>query len=398
MRLEEFRKKRLDSAMERAGADILIATMPSNLFYLTGGYVSVMQAAVSHAECAAGYVPESGKVFYVAGYSEMPTIYEFAGDEAEAFASGGEFCFESAGREGDLFAERIMGCKEKAYETTAKAWAGALRASGKPGAVVAVDEGRIFPSLLEAVQKEAPEFRFVNGNTVFKEARKIKHPEEIEGIERAARTALDSLEAALSEFQTGMTEYELCWSYNRELVKRRALPCYGVVTAGLRAAYSDTVPDRKRRIGAGDMVRFDFGCMLDGYAADLARTAFVGEPDKKTAAYYHAVREGCRAAVQQMKPGALCRDIFGAALETVRKSGIPHYRRHHCGHGIGTEMYDLPGIRPESDEVLEEHMVLCVETPYYELGWGGVQVEHTVAMTETGCGYLDREEDGLILL
>ena len=31
MELQEFRKKRLNAAMESAGADILIATMPANI-------------------------------------------------------------------------------------------------------------------------------------------------------------------------------------------------------------------------------------------------------------------------------------------------------------------------------------------------------------------------------
>ena len=39
---------------------------------------------------------------------------------------------------------------------------------------------------------------------------------------------------------------------------------------------------------------------------------------------------------------------------------------------------------PTSKEVLEEGMVLCVETPYYELGFAGLQVEDTVRVTRDG--------------
>jgi len=34
--------------------------------------------------------------------------------------------------------------------------------------------------------------------------------------------------------------------------------------------------------------------------------------------------------------------------------------------------------------VFEEGMVICVETPYYELGFGGLQVEDTMAVTRDG--------------
>ena len=43
-------------------------------------------------------------------------------------------------------------------------------------------------------------------------------------------------------------------------------------------------------------------------------------------------------------------------------------------------------------------MTLNVETPYYELGWGGVQMENTVVVTEDGCRYLDKGGDALIVL
>ncbi len=396
--LQDFRMKRIKKSMEDAGADILVATMPSNLSYLTGGYVSVMQSAIQHAECAVGYVPEEDALFYVVGYSELPTVFEFAGLSAEVYVTGGRFCFEKDEACKDGFAESVMTYQNQAYDTTAEAWAAAVKAHRKPGAVVAVDEGRIFPSLLDAVKRELPEYRFAGGNAIFKEARRIKHPDEIMGIRKAAVTASEALMEMLSRFRPGMTEYEMYRDYNLELTKRGAIPCYGVITAGKRAAYSDTVSDRTRKILPGEMVRFDFGCFLDGYCSDLARTAYVGEPDEKTALYYRAVREGCLAAAEKMRPGALCGDIFETAVEMVRSAGIPHYRRHHCGHGIGLEMYDLYSIAPGSEDVVEEQMTFCVETPYYELGWGGVQLEHTLAVTKDGYEYLDKTEDGLILL
>lgn len=33
-------------------------------------------------------------------------------------------------------------------------------------------------------------------------------------------------------------------------------------------------------------------------------------------------------------------------------------------------------------------MVFYVETPYYEIGFGGLQIEKTVLVTESGCEYL----------
>jgi Xaa-Pro aminopeptidase len=54
------------------------------------------------------------------------------------------------------------------------------------------------------------------------------------------------------------------------------------------------------------------------------------------------------------------------------------------GHGIGLEAYDPPTLRAGDPTVFEPGMVFCVETPYYEWGWGGMQVEDLVEITDTG--------------
>jgi Xaa-Pro aminopeptidase len=43
-------------------------------------------------------------------------------------------------------------------------------------------------------------------------------------------------------------------------------------------------------------------------------------------------------------------------------------------------------------------MVFCVETPYYEHGWGGVQVEDAVEITSAGARRLTRSSQELAVL
>jgi Xaa-Pro aminopeptidase len=95
-----------------------------------------------------------------------------------------------------------------------------------------------------------------------------------------------------------------------------------------------------------------------------------------------------------MTPGRPACDVFNGAVERVRELGIPHYRRHHVGHGIGVEYYDLPILNPRTEIPLETGMIFEVETPYYELGFGGAFIEDTVQVTDSGVKVLtelDRE-------
>jgi Xaa-Pro aminopeptidase len=43
-------------------------------------------------------------------------------------------------------------------------------------------------------------------------------------------------------------------------------------------------------------------------------------------------------------------------------------------------------------------MVFCVETPYYEHGWGGVQVEDAVEVTPSGVRLLTPSRADLVVL
>lgn len=61
-------------------------------------------------------------------------------------------------------------------------------------------------------------------------------------------------------------------------------------------------------------------------------------------------------------------NVFDLTMNAVYKSGFTEYRRHHVGHGIGLEPYELPILAPNNEDVIEEGMVLSVETPYYEFG------------------------------
>ena len=397
MELKAYRIERLKAAAAAAGADMIVATLPANLNYITTGYVCINQDVLTRAECAIGYIPSKDKYVYIVGYADLPTVLEFAGNDAEVYFAGGGFFFEK-GAENDEFVDKIMAYKEKAYPTTADAWNAAVRSNLPEGSTIAIDESRIFASQLRAVEEQLSGYHVINGTELFMQARLIKHPEEVAGVEASARCAADSLMAALAQFEPGMTEYRIGELYNIELAKRGAKAYFCTVTSQLRAAFSDTTNDRTRPIVKGDMIRFDFGCILNGYCSDLGRFAVVGEPTDKMRRYYDAVKAGLDEAIAIAKPGVTAGELFDVALDAVRKGGIPHYRRHHTGHGIGLECYDNPTIAHGNPMEVVENMTFNLETPYYELGWGGMMLEDTFAMTANGVRMLDHTTRDIILL
>src|SRR5690606_18514922 len=119
------------------------------------------------------------------------------------------------------------------------------------------------------------------------------------------------------------------------------MPRFVVVTAGERAALADAfATDRPLR--AGDLVRFDVGGVLDGYWSDIGRTAVVGEPDPLQRRFYDAIEAGEAEQLARIRPGLRAGEVFDLAVREVERRGLFPYRRHHCGHGIGLDVYEPP--------------------------------------------------------
>ena len=285
--------------------------------------------------------------------------------------------------------EKIRHWTREPAGSAADALAGVLGDLGGAGHRVGLDEGNLFAPAWARLAERLAGTTLIPAYQLLRRARMVKSPTEVARLERAAQIAEDSVAAVLARLGPGVTEREAVMVYEEEVVRRGASPYFSVITIGERAALADVYPST-RALQPGDLVRFDLGCVYEGYRSDISRTAVLGAPDAKQARYYGAALAGERAAIEAMKPGVPVGRIFDIAVQTTRAAGIPHYQRHHVGHGIGLEPYDPPTIAPGGDTVLEPGMVFCVETPYYEHGWGGVQVEDAVEVTAAGARLLTR--------
>ncbi len=390
--MQAFRIQRLCAAAREKGIDCLVASSPENIAYLTGGYTSIGQSVSASTQLYGVLSVEIEQLTYVVSVAEVPNILEFAGLSADICCYGGfHFDFD---REEDAFTRRAREVCEKRFDTAEAALAAAVRQAGTaPG----FDETRINFSVARRIAGELGLSALTEAGGIFRQARRIKHPREISALQESARVAEEALLEAIEGARPGITEQDLETRYRLAVTRRGAVPYFFVATAAHRAAFVDA-HNTRLQIRAGDMVRFDFGCILNGFYSDLARTMVIGEPDEETRRCYDAVAAGAEAQFAALRPGVRAEELFRAAVEGTRAAGLPHYARSHCGHGIGLEGYDLPSLAEGFDMVIEKDMVLCLETPYYRVGWGGVQIEHTVAVTEDGFTFLDSGDNSLIVV
>lgn len=263
---------------------------------------------------------------------------------------------------------------------------------------IAVDEMGLSPDIYARLVAAFPNAVIAPAYATLRHARRSKSPAALDALRKAAQIADEAIQSMLGEVREGDLHADLVRRMNARIVDLGALPELTNLRLGPGGAMPDVLPNERQTVVPGSIVTWDIVIGRDGYHADTARSAVFGEATPKQRSIYEAVLAGQQRAVALVRPGAHATEIFHAAVETVRASGIPSYVRNHCGHGIGLEVYELPEITPQSADVIEEGGVFNVETPYYEVGFGCLMIEDTLNVTKDGYEYLTRADRGLRVL
>lgn len=300
--------------------------------------------------------------------------YEALGDASLLFRYG-EFFFET-GDDGPA----------EFRKPTAASFEAALRdmivAFGPDSSQVGID--RANDDLVWDLARELlGESRVVDVTQALAAARATKTAGEVLRLRHATALVEEGFRRIIADARPGMTEIEFAAMISRAMVEGGGVPRFVSVSSGTRSALADVYPTR-RPIAKGEAVRIDAGCTVDGYWSDMARTFVFGQVDARQRRTYDALLAGLEAELAAVREGMAASALFEITMSAVRANGLPHYRRQHCGHGIGLRSYDSPTIGSRDQTLLRAGMCLCLETPYYALGLDGMMVEDTICVTTTG--------------
>jgi len=374
---------RLREVMERERFDAVIATCPENVTYLSGFWA--MSQWVRRGPQAYVLFPKGNEQPCIVANSGVLDLVADQDIWISEIRRYGYFQMDidpSATLDAtDRMQKQLF--ESEAYKGSVEALVTAMKEKGLTRGKIGLDEMGITPQCMDQLKSLLPDATFVRSFALFERVRSVKTPGEIEILRDAARATEHAIDAALAIAKEGVTEREMLREFNVCLARHDATPVVGCIGFGTRSAMINVQPS-DRKLKRGNLIRFDVGARHKHYRSDMSRGAVLGEPAKKIADYYRAVEKGVLAAYEILKPGLKVSELFNHVVETVRREGITHFKRSHVGHGIGVDGYDPPNIAGSTDSVFEENMVVCVETPYYELGFAGLQVEDMVRVTKDG--------------
>lgn len=237
-------------------------------------------------------------------------------------------------------------------------------------------------SIASMLEERLPSCRCIPGKKLFEQIRVVKTAGEVARL-RAAVSIVEQLEVlAFEHASPGHVWDDFIVALPKAAAERDARLGFFSGGAGWRSGYM--FPPLAEPIQAGDLIRLDITISHRGYWADTGRSASVGTPSREASERYRAIRDAVDAAIEAARPGASFADLYDAAMRVARGS-LTSYRRRHCGHTIGARPYDGLLVAPEETTRLEANMILNIEVPFYGIGWGGLQLEDTLLITDSGC-------------
>ncbi len=347
---------RLDRArqqMAQRNVDVLLASVGSDLPYLTG------YRAMPLERLTMAVIPQQGEPILVVPELEAARVAPVA----------------------DALSVRPWSETEDVISLVAGLIGGA------PTAMITDQTWAVF---LLALQEALPGTAFRSARPLTEALRIIKEPTEIELLRRAGSSA-DVVAGLLAAHGfAGKSEARV----SREVAglledNGTDVAGFAIVASGPNGASPHHEPG-ERIILEGDAIVIDFGGTVGGYGSDTTRMFHVGEPPARYLEVHEIVRAAQRAAIDAVAPGVPAESVDAAARNVITSAGYGEFFIHRTGHGIGLDGHEDPYIVAGNDQPLEVGMAFSIEPGIYLPGEFGVRIEDIVICTEAGADRLNR--------
>ena len=389
--LEEYRErmKRLRAVMQEEGIDALIVTREENMVYFTG---------LLNQYWIATWDDEAQISLLTASEDKECSLFIGDGMEQSTRTSWVE--------DVRFWAMYRSGNKKPPVETVASA----IKEKGLARGTIGMEIGRndrmgMSVAFYEGLRKELPDAKFVSCYDIVHKVRAIKSERETEYIRRACDITCKGYEAGLKQVHEGMTEKELAHIICSVMLENN--PDGNVIhpwtvflhASGKGPTWWDGSPT-DYKLKKGDTVWIDGGAIYRGYCSDMIRMACIGKPDKKIENYYEASRQGNMLAMEIIKPGVPCSELWNVFARKCKELGFDReiegqLREGYSllGHGIGVGIHEPPFLHSQTEGCLEEGMVLAIEAfvpdqmPFSKTRIA-LKIEENVLVTKDGYEWL----------
>ncbi|WP_054007210.1 M24 family metallopeptidase [Cypionkella psychrotolerans] len=351
----QMRLAGLQARMQRDGVKAVWLDASSSLIYYTGLRLGLSE------RIHGALVPSSGALIYVSPQFEVPKLRSLLR------------------LDGDVVAW-------EEHENPYALISAELRAMVAPGAGLALDLATpfVFAAGLMA-QIAGP---VISAQSMIEAQRQCKSTAEIALMQTAMNASFAVQKAVHAGLRAGISTTEVTDFILAAHVALGLKPLFAAAQFGEATAYPHGVPE-PQILQQGDMVLFDMGGTLHGYASDITRTYVFGTPTPRQRQLWELERQAQSAAFAAAQIGVTCGAVDDAARGVLTAAGFgPGYRvpglPHRTGHGLGLDIHEAPYIVGGNDTPLAAGMCFSIEPMLCVYGECGVRLEDIVYMTQSG--------------
>ncbi|HTR37075.1 MAG TPA: Xaa-Pro peptidase family protein [Bryobacteraceae bacterium] len=235
----------------------------------------------------------------------------------------------------------------------------------------------------------------VSASPAVEELRRVKTPDEIERIQKAADLADRGYLHFAETVEAGMSEYELVAETEAFLKENGAEDNFMLIASGGVEVVGMT-PPKDRRFEPGDHIITELTPQVDGYYAQICRTLVLGEPSAKQRESFAIFAEARQAAEDILRPGVNIADVAKAQNDVFRKYGYgeytgPKYTRVR-GHNLGLHPDESPYVLEDVNYTVKENMVIIAHPNTYLPLAGYMVFGDTLLVTSDGCTSFNKAE------
>jgi Xaa-Pro aminopeptidase len=248
-----------------------------------------------------------------------------------------------------------------------------------------------FVDAIQQASKQPPN----SASPAVEELRRVKSPDEIERVRKAADLADRGYQHFAQAAEVGMSEYELVAETEAFLKENGAEDNFMLIASGGTEVVGMT-PPKDRRFQEGDHIITELTPQVDGYWAQICRTLVLGEPSKEQRESFAIFAEARQAAEDILRPGVDIADVAKAQNDVFRKYGYgeytgPKYTRVR-GHNLGLHPDENPYVLEDVHYTVKENMIVIAHPNTYLPLAGYMVFGDTLLVTADGCTSLNQAE------
>lgn len=356
--------------MEERGIEVLLATDPANMNYLTGYegwsfYVPQLVAVI---------LDEEQPLWIGRGIDANGARVTTFLDDSNIYAYSDAYVHADPRHPMDYVAEVL---KERNLD--------------KRSIGLEMDSYYFSPMGYEALKYHLPDATFHNANVLVNWVRAVKSPQEITYMRQAGKIMERVMQVGIDAVSPGVRQCDAVAAiYHAQISGTEEFGGdYTAIVPMLPTGIGTSTPhltwsDQHFTKGHGTILELA-ACRLR-YHCPMARTIYLGTPPNKLADTAKIVVEGINAALETVKPGVSCSEVEAAWRRTIDKHGIKKESR--IGYSTGLNYPPDWGehtmsLRPQEKTVMQPNMTFHMIPGIWMDDWG-IEISESFRVTDTG--------------